>query len=405
MAKTILDGVRVLDLSTALAGPMASMLLGDMGAEVIKIERPPEDDEMHHMPPYFYMGESAYYIAVNHNKKSIIIDLKTAKGKEVFLDLVRKSDIVFNNARAGVMDRLGFDYQCLKEVNPRIICCSLSGFGNDSPYKDRPGYDLNIQAINSVISMNWEPGRPPARLGISMRDLSGGLYSVFAMANTLYYREKTELGQDIDMVLLDSLASLLIYQSQYYCISGVAAQQVGSGHMTSVPYQALETRDGWIVIDAHSQKHWRLLCEAVSRPQAADDPKYATLDARRQNKAELVGWLGDILKLRTTDEWSAVLVNAEIPRPPINTLERALADASLIARKMIVEYEHSLGGTLKSLGNPDHMSDMREQSYTSPPLLGEHSEIFLSGVLGYAQATIREFVHDGIVGTVKRFNR
>lgn len=175
--------------------------------------------------------------------------------------------------------------------------------------------------------------------------------------------------------------------------------------MTSVPYQAFETRDGWIVIDAHSQKHWRLLCEAVSRPQAADYPKYATLDARRQNKAELVGWLGDILKLRTTDEWSAVLVTAEIPSAPINTLERALADASLIARKMIVEYEHSLGGTLKSLGNPVHMSEMREQPYTSPPLLGEHSEIVLSGVLGYAQATIRKLVDDGIVGTVKRFDR
>ena len=190
MAKTIMDCVRFLDLSTALAGPMASMLLGDMGAKVIKIERPPGGDEMRHMPPYFYKGESAYYIAVNRNKKSIIIDLKAAKGKEVFLDLVRKSDIVFNNARAGVMDRLCFDYQRLKHVNPRIICCSLSGFGKDSPYKDRPGFDLNIQAISSVISMNGEPGRPPARLGISMGDLSGGLYYAFAMANAPFITGK-----------------------------------------------------------------------------------------------------------------------------------------------------------------------------------------------------------------------
>jgi CoA:oxalate CoA-transferase len=403
--KTILDGVRVLDLSTVLAGPMASMLLADMGAEVIKIERPPEGDEMRHMPPYFHRGESAYFISVNRNKQSVVIDLKTAEGKEVFLDLVRKSDIVFNNARVGVMDRLGFDYASLSAINPRIICCSLSGFGRDSPYKDRPGYDLNIQAMSGVISMNGEPGRPPARLGISMGDLSGAMYSAFAMVNALYFREKTGRGQDIDMALLDSIASLLTYQSQYYWIAGVIPQQIGSGHITSVPYQAFETRDGWVVIDAHSQKHWRILCETIGMPQHVEDPKYVTLDARRRNKTELVGWLGDILKTRSTDEWMAILAPAGIPASPINTVDRALADPSLAARKMIVEFEHTLGGTLKSLGNPVHMSEMKEQPYLSPPLLGEHTEQVLRDVAGYDEERIGRLVEQSVVYTTQRFER
>ena len=405
MANTILDGVRVLDLSTVLAGPMASMMLADMGAEVIKIERPPEGDEMRHMPPYFYKGESAYFMSVNRNKKSVVLDLKSAKGKSIFLDLVKKSDIVFNNSRTGTMEKLGLDYESLKAVNPRIICCSLSGYGKDSPYKHRPGYDLNIQALSGVISMNGEPGRPPARLGLSMGDFSGGLYSAFAMVNALYYREKTGLGQDIDMALLDSIASLLTYQSQYYWVAGVIPQPVGSAHLTSVPYQAFETSDNWVVIDAHSQKHWRLLCAAVGKPEAADDPKYATLDSRRINKEALVSWLSVILKSRTTDNWLAVLEPAEIPCAPINTLDRALADKSLLARKMVVEFEHTLGGTLKVLGNPVRMTEMREQTYCSPPLLGEHSESILAELLGYDQETIRELVSQSVVGSAKQFER
>jgi len=397
MAKTILDGVRILDLSTVLAGPMASMLLADMGAEVLKIERPPEGDEMRHMPPYFYKGESAYFISVNRNKKSVIIDLKTAEGKAIFLDLVRSADIVFNNARVGVMDRLGFDYENLAKINPRIICCSLSGFGRDSPYKDRPGYDLNIQAMSGVISMNGEPGRPPARLGVSMGDLSGAMYSAFAMVNALYYREKTGKGQDIDMALLDSLASLLTYQSQYFWVAGVLPQQIGSGHMTSVPYQAFETADSWLVIDAHSQKHWRILCDVLGVQQHADDPKYATLDARRRNKEELVRWLSTAIKQKTTDEWMAILAPAEIPVAPINTVDQALSDPSLLARKMVVEFEHTLGGKIKSLGNPVHMSEMKEQPYTSPPLLGEHTESVLSEVLRYDDARIGRLLQERIV--------
>jgi CoA:oxalate CoA-transferase len=404
MPKTILDGVRVIDLSTVLAGPMASMLLADMGAEVIKIERPPEGDEMRHMPPYFYRGESAYFISINRNKKSVVIDLKTEAGKAIFLDLVRESDIVFNNARVGVMDRLGFDYESLKKVNPKIIFCSLSGFGKDSPYKNRPGYDLNIQAMSGVISMNGEPGRPPARLGISMGDMSGALYTAFAMVNALYYREKTGRGQEIDMALLDSLASLLTYQSQYYWVAGVIPQQIGSGHMTSVPYQAFETSDGWIVIDAHSQKHWRILCEILNVPHFADDPKYATLDARRRNKSELVEWLSAALSKRTTDEWMSILAPAEIPVSPVNTVDRALADPSLIARRMIVEYEHSLGGSLKSLGNPVRMSE-HTQSYTSPPLLGQHTLEVLRDTLGYDQDRIEQLTAERVVSDVSRFNR
>ena len=405
MAKTVLDGVRILDLSTVLAGPMASMLLADMGAEVIKVERPPEGDEMRHMPPYFYKGESAYFISVNRNKKSLAIDLKTAKGRNIFLNLVKNSDIVYNNARTGVMDRLGLDYESLKSVNPKIICCSLSGYGKDSPYKNRPGYDLNIQALSGVISMNGEPGRPPARLGVSMGDFAGGLYAAFAMVNALYYREKTGLGQAIDLARLDSLATLLTYQSQYYWLAGVIPQPVGSAHLTSVPYQAFETRDGWIVIDAHSQKHWRLLCQAIGEPDAANDPRYETLDARRRNKVELIAWLGELIKSRATDAWLAILLPAEVPCAPINTLDRALDDASLVARKMIVELEHTLGGTLKSLGNPVRMTEMREQPYRSPPLLGEHSCSILTEILGYDECVINELLAEDVISGPKIFDR
>ena len=294
----LLAGARILDLSHMLAGPFGSMMLGDLGAEVIKIE-PPDGDPMRKMGPHFLEGESAYYLSANRSKQSIALDLTNARGRAVFYDLVKVSDVVYDNFRPGVAQKLGIDYATLKPINPRIICCSISGFGQTGPYRDRPAFDIAIQGLAGAMSITGTPEQP-ARMGIPMGDLAGGMYAAFAIASALYHREKTGEGCCIDLSLLDCLVSLLTYVAQYYFHGGIVPGPQGTEHMSVVPYQTFKTKDGHLVVAAFTEKFWQGLCRALELPELLDDARFVNNDARRAHRAELVPLLARVFLARAT---------------------------------------------------------------------------------------------------------
>jgi crotonobetainyl-CoA:carnitine CoA-transferase CaiB-like acyl-CoA transferase len=276
----MLSGVRVVDLAHMLAGGYGSMLLGDLGAEMIKIEPLEIGDRTRLLGPPFVEGESGYFLGINRNKKSVALDLRQEEGRQVLHDLVRISDVVFDNFRPGVMEEMGCGYETLKEINPRIIYCALSGFGKTGPYRDRPAFDLAIQASSGAMSITGEPGRPSVRMGIPMGDLGGSLFCAFAISAALYAREKTGLGRKIDIALMDCLVSLLTYVGQYYLLDGKVPGPMGSGHVSVVPYQAFPTKDIYIVVAVFVEKFWQALCRVLGAEELIDDPRFADNDMR-----------------------------------------------------------------------------------------------------------------------------
>ena len=380
----LLAGARILDLSHMLAGPFGSMMLGDLGAEVIKIE-PPDGDPMRKMGPHFLEGESAYYLSENRSKQSIALDLTNARGRAVFYDLVKVSDVVYDNFRPGVAQKLGIDYATLKPINPRIICCSISGFGQTGPYRDRPAFDIAIQGLAGAMSITGTPEQP-ARMGIPMGDLAGGMYAAFAIASALYHREKTGEGCCIDLSLLDCLVSLLTYVAQYYFHGGIVPGPQGTEHMSVVPYQTFKTKDGHLVVAAFTEKFWQGLCRALELPELLDDARFVNNDARRAHRAELVPLLARVFLARATIEWQARLDAESVPWGPINTIDRVFADPQIIAREMQIAVNHPTIGALPMIGDPIKIANENELS--APPLLGQHTEKILREVLGYSQDTI-----------------
>lgn len=394
--KQLLSGVRVLDFSRFLAGPFGSMLLGDLGADVIKIEPPGRGDPMRQMPPHFLEGESAYFLSINRNKRSVTLNLKEPAGREVFYDLVRTADVVYDNYRPEVVERLGLDYETLREINPRIIVCSISGFGQTSPHRDRPAFDLVLQAMSGAMSITGEPGRTPVRMGIPMGDLAGGMYAVQAICAALYAREQTGEGCFIDLGLMDCLTSLLTYVAQYYLAGGPVPEPAGSHHQSVVPYGVFATADGYLVIAIFTEKFWHALCRALERPELADDPRFATNDRRLEHREELVEILDEIFRLRTTDEWLRRLEAEGVPSGPVHTVDKVLDDPQMAARNMLVQTDHPLIGELPLLGNPIKVAGMEEQ-YQPPPLLGQHTEEVLRTVLEYSDKRIAALRGEGIV--------
>ncbi len=377
----LLNGARILDLSHMLAGPFGSMMMGDLGAEVIKIE-PPEGDPMRVMGPHFFKTESAYFICANRNKQSMTLDLSTERGRAIFYDLVKVSDVVYDNFRPGVVQKLKIDYATLKPINPRIICCSISGFGQNGPYRDRPAFDIALQALSGAMSITGN-GDEPARMGVPMGDLAGGMYAAFAVAAALFQREKTGEGCYIDISLLDSLVSLLTYNAQYYFHDGVVPGPQGTEHLSVVPYGSFKTQDGHLVIAAFTEKFWQGLCRAFDLPHLIDDPRFAKNDARRVNKEELNPILAAVFLTHTTDEWMTRLERERVPAGPINALDRVFADPQIAAREMRVEIDHPTIGKLPMLGAPIKVQCV-PQKIAPPPLLGEHTEEVLRKLLGYS---------------------
>lgn len=390
----LLSGARLLDLSHMLAGPFGSMMMGDLGAEVIKIE-PPDGDPMRQMGPHFLEGESAYYLSANRNKKSVALDLRDARGRAVFYDLVKVSDVVYDNFRPGVTQKLGIDYAALRQINPRIICCSISGFGQTGPYRDRPAFDIAIQGLSGAMSITGTKEQP-ARMGIPMGDLAGGMYGAFAVAAALYQREKTGEGCCIDLSLLDSLVSLLTYVAQYYFHDGIVPGPQGTEHLSVVPYQMFKTKDGYLVVAAFTEKFWQGLCRALELPWLIDDPRFNDNDARRVHRAELVPILSDAFLMRAADEWQSRLDAESVPWGPINTLDRVFDDPQIIAREMKIAVNHPTIGKLPMVGNAVKVKGGNDE-LCAPPLLGQHTEQVLSDWLGYSREDMARLSEQGII--------
>ena len=393
--ETALSGVRILDLSRQLAGPYCSMILGDLGAEIIKIE--PVSGRTEPTGPYSYKGQDAYFMSVNRSKKSITLDLRTDKGREVFYDLVRISDVVLNNFRPSVPERLKIDYDILKEINPRIICCSITGFGSDGPYRDRPAYDMVAQALSGVMSITGEPGRPPVRSGVAISDQGAGMFAAHGILAALYARERTGVGRKVETSLLETTIALLAYEASYYLLSGVVPGPVGSGHRTLAVYNAFETRNGYIAVAAINRVP--ALCKAVGREELTQDPRFSESQIS-EHRQELLAILQEVFLTKDTDEWLELLTEADVPCGPVNTLDKALSDPQVLARDMVISVNHTLGGQIKQTGNPIKMSttppDMR-QKFLSPPLLGEHTDEVLSQLLGYSPEKIDRLRQEKII--------
>jgi len=391
-------GVRVLDLSRMLAGPYGSMLLADMGAEVIKIEDPDGGDPMRVMgPPFLADGESAYFLAINRSKKSVALDLTRDAGREVFYDLVRRADVVWENFRPGVMERLGCAYSKLWSLNQRVILCSISAYGQEGPYRDWPAFDLALQAMAGAMSITGEPGRAPVRMGLPMGDLTGGIFGAFAVAGALFRRERTGEGAHLDLSLLDCQVSLLTYIAQYFWTNGRVPGPLGSSHASVVPYQALATRDGHLVVAVFAEKFWSGFCRVVEHPEWERDLRFGTNRDRVANRGVLVPLIEAAFRRRTTDDWLARLGAEGVPGAPIRSVDRVLADPQVRQRGMVLETAHPVHGKLPALGTPVKVDGAMGLETAPPPTLGEHTDAVLGGVLEYSAVRIAELRAAGVV--------
>jgi formyl-CoA transferase/CoA:oxalate CoA-transferase len=391
-------GVRVLDLSRMLAGPYGSMLLADMGAEVIKIEDPDGGDPMRAMgPPFLPNGESAYFLAINRNKKSVVIDLTQAAGRDVFLDLVRRADVVWENFRPGVLARLGCDHAALAAINPRIVMCSISAYGQDGPYRDWPAFDLALQAMGGAMSLTGEADRGPVRMGLPMGDLAGGMFGAFAVAGALYQRTMTGAGAHIDLSLLDCQVSLLTYLAQYFWTDGRVPGRMGSAHTSVVPYGTLATRDGHLIVAIFAEKFWGAFCRALGHPEWECDPRFATNRDRVAHRTALLPLVERAFAGRTTEAWLARLREEGVPAAPILSVDRVLADPQVHHRGMVTELHHGELGALPTLGTPIKIEGADKLGITPPPGLGEHTEETLKTLLGYPAERIAALRDGGAV--------
>ena len=395
----LFEGVRVLDLSRMLAGPYGSMLLADMGAEVIKIEEPDGGDPIRGMgPPFLPDGESAYFLAINRNKKSVAVDLTKEAGRDVLYDLVRQSDVVLENFRPGIMERLGCAYSKLWSLNQRLVVCSISAYGQEGPYRDWPAFDLALQAMGGAMSVTGEAGGRPVRMGLPMGDLAGGLFGAFAIAGALLRRERTGEGAHLDLSLLDCQVSLLTYIAQYFWTNGLVPGPLGSAHASVVPYGALASRDGHLIVAVFAEKFWSGFCRAVGRAEWARDPRFATNRDRVANRDALAPLIDALFRTRTTAEWLACLTAEGVPAAPIQTVDRVLADPQIRRRGMVVEMAHPVHGRTPTLGTPVKVDGAMDLGVGPPPRLGEHTDLVLRDLLKYPSARIAELRRAGAVG-------
>ena len=375
MAHLPLAGLRVLDISQVMAGPFCCMLLGDMGADVIKIEPPRTGDSTRHSMGFRLKGEdSPGFLALNRNKRSICLNLKDEAEREVLYALVKTADILVENARPGVAQRLGIDYATLSELNPRLVYASISGFGQTGPWAMRPGFDLIAQAMSGVLSSNGFPGMEPAKNSIAVADLGAGLFSVYGILSAIIGREKTGKGQYIDASLLEAALGLSIWETAELWGTGKPPQPIGSANRMSAPYQAVEASDGWFVIGAANQGLWLKMIDVMGRAELQDDPRWSDNASRVQNRQELIDAMAPTFKTRTKQEWIDTLLGAGVPAAPILDYGEAIASEQAEAREMMMMVEHPVEGEFRSLGFPVKMRGTPQEVRLPPPLLDEHGD-------------------------------
>ncbi len=385
-----LSDITVLDLSRVLAGPYATMVLGDLGADVIKVERPVVGDDTRHWGPPEAGGEAAYYLCVNRNKRSLTVNLKSPRGQQIIRDLARTSDIVIENYMVGTLDQMGLGYEDLKKINPGLIYCSITGFGQNGPYKDKPGYDFMIQGMGGIMSFTGSVEGPPMKVGVAIVDITTGLFAVNAMLAALRHRERTGRGQYIDMALLDSTLAWLANVGSNYLVSGVNPTRWGNGHPNIVPYEPFLTADGsYIALAVGNDLQWGKFCELAGLDDLARDPRFATNPERVHHRKTLIPIVAEAMLKRPGEEWLTELNKLRIPCGPINTLDKVFSDPQVLFRGMVAEVPHPTAGTVKMVASPMKLSETACEIRRHPPLLGEHTEEVLRERLGMTDEDIR----------------
>ena len=398
-----LDGVKVIDLTHMLAGPYAGMVIADLGAEVVKVE-PLDTGEMtrgllKNDPDYSFKDFGAYFLTLNRNKKSVSIDLKTNEGLNVFYDLVKSADVVLNNFSAGVVSKLKIDFEQLSKINPKIITCSISGFGETGPHSTRPAYDQIVQAYSGGMSITGPDINSPTRAGIPIGDLGSGLYSVIGILSALYSREKTNQGQHVDISLLDVQISLLTYMATMHTLSGINPEPIGNAHFVHVPYNSFTTKDGFVVIAVITDAFWHSL-KSVVNVESLNDSKFNLSVDRLKNQEFIESELNKILSTQESKFWIEKLNEAKVPCAPINKFSEALSDEQVIHRNMMVEVSHPDGGSVKMPGNPVKMSYTNEDSFSPPPHLGTHTREILQQWSGYGEIQINNLIDEKIIQSI-----
>ena len=403
-----LSHLRVLDLSRVLAGPWAGQILADLGADVIKVERPGSGDDTRAWGPPFLKNalgentsEAAYYLSANRNKRSVTIDFTQPEGQRLVRELAAKSDIVIENFKVGGLAAYGLDYSSLKTVNPKLVYCSITGFGQTGPYAKRAGYDFMIQGLGGLMSLTGRPegedGAGPMKVGVALTDILTGLYSTVAILAALAHRDQQGIGQHIDMALLDVQVACLANQAMNYLTTGAPPQRLGNAHPNIVPYQDFPTADGNFILTVGNDGQFRRFAEVAGQPQWADDPRFATNKQRVAHRAELVVLIRQATVFKTTAEWVSQLEAAGVPCGPINDLSQVFQDPQVLARELAVSLAHPLAGSVPQVASPIRLSETPVQYRHAPPLLGEHTDAVLVQVLGVDADSLRRLRETGVV--------
>jgi formyl-CoA transferase/CoA:oxalate CoA-transferase len=389
-------GVTVVDLSQQLAGPFCSMILGDLGASVIKVEKPGGDDTRQWGPP-FWAGESCYFLSINRGKRSVVIDLKRPAGRDVLTRLLQRGDVLVENFRPGAMDRLGFGWEAAHRLNPRLVYCSISAFGGDGPYRDRPGYEALMQAYSGLMSITGRPGDEPVRAGTSISDIGAGMYAAIGILAALIARRETGAGQLVETSLLEGQVAWLSFHAVSYFATGENPPRLGTASPYVAPYETFRTRDQHLMLAVGNDSLWQRMCDAMGLAHLAVDPRFATNPERCRHRDELAAILQERFLEGGRDEWVAILNAAGVPCGPINTVGETLADPQVRHRGMVAEFEHPRVGKLRMPGNPIRLSGAPWRPQSAPPLLGADTDAVLAD-FGYSSAEIKALRAAGAVG-------
>ena len=395
---SLLSGVRVLDLTRIMAGPYCTMMLGDLGADVLKVEAPGRGDDTRHWgPPFTESGEAAYFLCVNRNKRSITLDLKSERGLEILKDLIRHSDVLVENFRAGTLERMGLDYECLQKLRGGLVYCTVTGYGYSGPLSERPGYDFIVQALGGFMSITGPEDGDPHRAGVAIADITAGMFAASAILAALFACERTGEGQRIDMALLDSQVALLSYVASNYLVSGQVPKRHGNSHPNIVPYQAFKAQDTYFAFAAGNDQQWKKFCEVVFRPEWIVDERFATNESRVQNRAAVEVAMTELFRTRTADDWIEIFDEAGLPSGPINSIDQVFDHPQVKAREMAVDVPHASDGTVSLVSSPMKIPTAPTTVRYPPPLLGEHTEEILREVLGYEIDVVNDLQEEGVL--------
>lgn len=397
-----LNGVRILDLTRVVSGPFCTMLLGDLGAEVIKIEEPAKGDDSRAFGPPFSGGESAYFLSVNRNKRSCAINLKSSDGVDLIRRLARHSDVIIDNFRPGTTDRLGLDYEALRAENPRLISCSITGFGRTGVDAQRPGYDLIIQGESGIMDITGDPDGPPTKIGTSIADLITGQYASQAIMAALLQRAETGTGHHVDIAMLDCMASLLTFNAGIYFTTGRSPKRRGNAHPTITPYETFQASDGWMNIGVANDKFWRLFCDVIQRPDLAADARYAKAADRVALRDELIPTIAKEIAAKPRGYWAARLQAAGVPYGDIRSVEDVCEAEQLTSRGMVFDMAHPTAGMVRNIDSPFRFDGEKADSHRAPPMLGQHTREVLSQYAGLVDSQLADLEARGVIriGTI-----